>query len=62
MAITERISRPWPSRGRHALAQNELTVLADRGYFRGEKILECDQAGGLHSARALGMQYKCSDI
>ena len=23
----------------------ELTVLADRGYFKGEEILECEQAG-----------------
>jgi transposase len=30
---------------RQALAQKKLTVLADRGYFSGEQILECDQAG-----------------
>jgi len=30
---------------RHAVAQKKLTVLADRGYFSGEEILECDQAG-----------------
>ena len=23
----------------------ELTVLADRGYFKGEEILDCEQAG-----------------
>ena len=28
-----------------ALAVDELTVVADRGYYRGEEILECDRAG-----------------
>jgi hypothetical protein len=28
-----------------ALAVDELTVVADRGYYRGEEIRECDQAG-----------------
>jgi len=30
---------------RSAIEQDELTVLADRGYFNGEQILECEQAG-----------------
>lgn len=30
---------------RSATGHNELTVLADRGYFSGEQILECDKAG-----------------
>jgi Transposase DDE domain len=28
-----------------AIDENDLTVLADRGYFKGEQILECEQAG-----------------
>jgi len=30
---------------REATWQTDLTVLADRGYFNGKEILECDQAG-----------------
>src|SRR2546427_6653475 len=30
---------------RSATGKEELTVLADRGYFKGEEILECDQSG-----------------
>ena len=30
---------------RAAVDQNALTVVADRGYFKGEEILECEQAG-----------------
>ena len=30
---------------RSATGAEELTVVADRGYFKGEEILECDQAG-----------------
>ena len=30
---------------RDALGQQKLTVLADRGYFKGEEILDCDRAG-----------------
>jgi transposase len=30
---------------RAAVDQNGLTVVADRGYFKGEEILECEQAG-----------------
>jgi hypothetical protein len=30
---------------RSATEQQHLTVLADRGYFRGEEILQCEQAG-----------------
>jgi transposase len=30
---------------RDAIGQNKLTVLADRGYFKGEEIFECEQVG-----------------
>ncbi len=30
---------------RSATGKEELTVVADRGYFKGEEILDCDQAG-----------------
>lgn len=30
---------------RAAVGQNQLTVLADRGYFKGEEIFHCEQAG-----------------
>src|ERR1700693_1526863 len=30
---------------RDAIGQNKLTVVADRGYFKGEEILACEQAG-----------------
>ena len=30
---------------RSAMETEKLTVLADRGYFKGEEILDCDQAG-----------------
>jgi len=30
---------------RTATGKEDLTVVADRGYFKGEEILECDQAG-----------------
>jgi len=30
---------------RSATGKEDLTVLADRGYFKGEQILDCDQAG-----------------
>src|ERR1700692_4406450 len=30
---------------RDAIGQNKLTVFADRGYFKGEEIFECEQAG-----------------
>ena len=32
-------------KARDAVGTEELTILADRGYFKGEEILECDQAG-----------------
>jgi transposase len=32
-------------KARDAIGTEELTILADRGYFDGEEILECDQAG-----------------
>ena len=30
---------------REAMATEALTVLADRGYFKGEEILECEEGG-----------------
>ena len=30
---------------RTAMGNESLTVLADRGYFKGEEILACEQAG-----------------
>ena len=33
------------TQARSATGKEELTVVADRGYFKGEEILECDQAG-----------------
>jgi hypothetical protein len=30
---------------RAAMGTEELTVIADRGYFSGDEILACDQAG-----------------
>src|ERR1019366_4724596 len=30
---------------KHALGTEELTVVAERGYFKGERILECENAG-----------------
>ena len=32
-------------KARDAVGTEELTILADRGYFKGEEILACDQAG-----------------
>ncbi len=32
-------------RAREGLGTDQLTVLADRGYFKGEEILDCDRAG-----------------
>ena len=33
------------TQARSATGTEELTVLADRGYFKGEEILDCEQAG-----------------
>src|SRR5450755_5012237 len=33
------------TQARSATGRKDLTILADRGYFKGEEILECDQAG-----------------
>jgi hypothetical protein len=35
---------------RSATGKEELTVLADRGYFKGEEILDCEQADQFRSA------------
>jgi hypothetical protein len=32
-------------KAREATGRNSLTVLADRGYFKGEEILDCERAG-----------------
>ena len=36
---------PMAEQARAATGIDDLTVVADRGYFKGEQILECDQAG-----------------
>ena len=36
---------PMAKQARAAINENALTVVADRGYFKGEEILECEQAG-----------------
>jgi hypothetical protein len=36
---------PMAKQARGATGQEYLTVIADRGYFSGEEILECEQAG-----------------
>ena len=47
--ITEGVDRDQLSRvaeqAREATGTEQLTVVADRGYFKGEQILQCDQAG-----------------
>ena len=40
-----RSSPRWRSKRAQAIGQTPLTVLADRGYFEGDEILECEQAG-----------------
>src|SRR5206468_2403322 len=36
---------PMAEQAREATGIDELTVVADRGYFKGEQIRQCDQAG-----------------
>jgi transposase len=36
---------PMAEQARAAMGIDELTVVADRGYFKGEQVLQCDQAG-----------------
>src|SRR6516164_6244755 len=47
--ITEGVDRDqlasMAERAREATGIDELTVVADRGYFKGEQILQCEQAG-----------------
>src|ERR1700674_3846956 len=47
--ITEGVDRdqltPMAEQAREATGIDDLTVVADRGYFKGEQILDCDQAG-----------------
>jgi len=47
--ITEGIDReqlrPMAEQAREAIGIAELTVVADRGYFKSEQILDCDEAG-----------------
>ena len=47
--ITEGVDRDQLSRvaeqAREAMGVEDLTVVADRGYFKGEQILKCEQAG-----------------
>jgi len=37
--------RPMAEQAREATGIDELTVVADRGYFKSEQILDCDEAG-----------------
>jgi hypothetical protein len=34
---------PMAEKAREAMASTDLTVIADRGYYRGEQILKCEQ-------------------
>ena len=47
--ITKGVDRdqltPMAEQARAATGIDDLTVVADRGYFKGQQILECDQAG-----------------
>jgi transposase len=47
--ITEGVDRdqltPMAERARDAMGTSALTVVADRGYFKGEQIRQCEQAG-----------------
>jgi transposase len=47
--ITEGVDRdqltPMAERAREATGIEALAVVADRGYFKGEQVLQCDQAG-----------------
>jgi len=47
--ITEGVERdqlaPMAEQAREATGIKDLTVVADRGYFKGEQILDCQQAG-----------------
>jgi transposase len=36
---------PMAHQTRDAIGEDELTVLADRGYFKGQQIYDCEQAG-----------------
>ena len=47
--VTDGVDRdqlaPMAKQARQAIGAEELTVVADRGYFKGEQILECTNAG-----------------
>jgi transposase len=47
--VTDGVDRdqlaPMAEQARQAIGAEELTVVADRGYFKGEQILECTNAG-----------------
>lgn len=47
--VTEGVDRdqltPMAQKAREATGSKELTVVTDRGYFKGEQILQCEQAG-----------------
>jgi transposase len=47
--VTEGVDRDqltsMAQKAREATGSQELTVVADRGYFKGEQILQCEQAG-----------------
>ena len=37
--------KPMAAKAKDTMGGNKLTAIADRGYFSGEQILECDEAG-----------------
>ena len=58
LALTSRILRTWPTRrrcishenleaiaARAAIGSEAIEAVADRGYYRGEEIVACEQAG-----------------
>ena len=45
LAMTAASSRRWRNRRKTRSGTKTLTVIADRGYFKGEEILACDHAG-----------------
>ncbi len=43
--LTDPDARSMAKKTCDAIDEKELTVLADRGYYKGEQILNCEQAG-----------------
>ena len=44
-ATTEPSSFRWAVRTRQAIGAEEVTVLADRGYYNGDEVLACEGTG-----------------